>query len=464
MSQNTIVAIATPPGSGGIGIIKISGPAAVNILSKIFRKKDKKKASELSFNFFYESHQFYYGHIIEPVSACIIDEALVIAMNAPFSHTGEDVVEIQTHAGQFVLMSILKLVMSCGAELAEPGEFTKRAFINGKIDLTQAEAVMDIINAKSEKSLKIASSQIKGDLKNKINNIYNIVQEYLIQIEADIDFSDDTDNDLLSIDPDKLFLDAVKPVNTLIKHYESSHIYRDGIRLSIVGRPNVGKSTLMNCLFQKERSIVTAIPGTTRDVISDNMVICGIPVTINDTAGIHVTADPVEKIGIKKAKESAEDSDIILLLTDASVTILPEDIKFINEFDSLKLILIVNKIDLVNNYENKIKEISTDIPCIPISAKLNIGIADLKKEIVRQLNCASDNNISVIVPNIRQKKLLEKAAASITSACRALTDKYPSELVSIDLHEACNFLGEILGITTKVDILDGIFKNFCIGK
>ncbi len=463
MNQKTIAAIATPSGSGGIGIIKISGPAAINILSKIFLRKDK-KTSALSFNSFYKSHQFYYGHIVVPSSSHIIDEALVTAMNAPFSHTGEDVAEIQSHAGQLVLMSILELVLSCGAELAEPGEFTKRAFINGKIDLTQAEAVMDIINAKSENSLKIASSQIKGDLKNKINDIYQVIKEYLIRLEADIDFSDDTDENLLTIEPDKLISDIVKPINILIEHYKTSHIYRDGIRLSIIGRPNVGKSTLMNCLFQKERSIVTTIPGTTRDIISDSMLICGIPVIINDTAGIHATIDPVEKIGIKKTEESIEESDLILLLTDASVRRAPEDITFFNEFNSSKLILIINKIDLVDNYKNKINGVSANIPCIPISAKLNMGINDLKKAITKKLNCVSVDNVNVIVPNIRQKKLLEKAKSNIFSACKALTNNYPLELICIDLHEALGFLGEIMGVTAKADILGGIFENFCIGK
>ena len=340
MNDSTITAVATPPGKGGIGIIRISGKDALSIAESIFVKKQRKnlpeKNKEKSFSNkgqYFESHKLYLGNIINEKKGKKIDEVLLSVMKAPNSYTKEDVVEINAHSGQIALNEILKLVLEKGARLARPGEFTKRAFINGRIDLTQAEAVIDIINARTEKSLEIANSLIDGRLKNRISLIRNSLINVLAEIDAGIDFPDEVGEDLNKNEIKKrINNEAVKPLKELLENYQRGHVFKEGIRLVVAGKPNVGKSSLMNSMANKERAIVTSLPGTTRDVIEETININGIPAIISDTAGLHDSNDPVEVIGIKKAYEHINVSDIVLFMIDASEKLTKEDYKIKKDF------------------------------------------------------------------------------------------------------------------------------------
>lgn len=331
MKTATIAAVATPPGTGGVGIIKISGPEALKIAATLFRscKNDNnpnraERSDRFPINF--QSHRLYYGHIVDPETEDHVDEVLLAVMRAPRSYTREDVVEIQAHAGAAVLRVILALVLRQGARMAEPGEFTQRAFLNGRIDLTQAEAVIDIINAKAETALKIANNQVSGQLKLAVENIRSILLDVLVQIEAAIDFPEDVSEILSSTGLEtKLRREVAVPILDLMRHYRDGCIYRDGLKLAIVGRPNVGKSSLLNCLLKKERAIVNALPGTTRDLIEDSFQVQGVPVMITDTAGLHEAEDPVEKIGIQKARECLKTADLILQVIDGSEALTVDD-------------------------------------------------------------------------------------------------------------------------------------------
>ncbi|MBW2249929.1 MAG: tRNA uridine-5-carboxymethylaminomethyl(34) synthesis GTPase MnmE, partial [Deltaproteobacteria bacterium] len=352
MNDSTITAVATPPGSGGIGIIRISGKDALSIAESIFIKKKRKNLSEEKERkkcFFnkekkFESHKLYLRNIVDNEKGKKIDEVLLAVMKAPNSYTREDVVEINAHSGQIALNEIIKLILKNGARLAQPGEFTKRAFINGRIDLTQAEAVIDIINARTEKSLEIASSQIEGNLKNKISLIRNSLIKLLSEIEAGIDFPDE---EIKGLDNDEIMAriqkEGIKPLKELLKGYEKGHVFKEGIRLVVAGKPNVGKSSLMNRMANKERAIVTALPGTTRDIIEETININGIPAIISDTAGLHNSKDPIEVLGIEKAYEQIKISDIVLFMVDASTELTKEDYKILKDLRNKKKIIIINK-------------------------------------------------------------------------------------------------------------------------
>ncbi|MBW1822079.1 MAG: tRNA uridine-5-carboxymethylaminomethyl(34) synthesis GTPase MnmE, partial [Deltaproteobacteria bacterium] len=348
MNDSTITAVATPPGSGGIGIIRISGKDALSIAESIFIKKKRKNLSEENERkkcFFnkgkkFESHKLYLGNIVDNEKGKKIDEVLLAVMKAPNSYTKEDVVEINAHSGQIALNEIMKLILKKGARLAQPGEFTKRAFINGRIDLTQAEAVIDIINARTEKSLEIASSQIEGNLKNRISLIRDSLIKLLSEIEAGIDFPDE---EIEGLDNDDIMArikkESIKPLKELLGGYEKGHIFKEGIRLVVAGKPNVGKSSLMNRMANKERAIVTAFPGTTRDIIEETININGIPAIISDTAGLHNSKDPIEVLGIEKAYEQISISDIVLFMIDASTELTKEDYKILKDLSNKKKII-----------------------------------------------------------------------------------------------------------------------------
>jgi len=317
MEYDTIAAIATPTGSGGIGIIKISGKDAFSIAEAIFQKSHASRGEGSSeskaLSFPLKSHRLYHGHIVNPGTGQVLDEVLLSAMKAPRTYTREDVIEINTHSGHIVMASILDLVLQQGARLADPGEFTKRAYLSGRIDLTQAEAVIDIINSRTQKSLEIATSQIKGNLKNRIESIRGSLIDIITQVEAAIDFPEDV-GDVIDAVSVKQILDKeiIGELSDMVEQYENAHFLRDGLKMIVVGRPNVGKSSLMNRLIQEDRVIVTPIPGTTRDLIEETLNIHGIPVIIADSAGLHETKDPVEVIGIGKTKDYIHASDLIL--------------------------------------------------------------------------------------------------------------------------------------------------------
>jgi tRNA modification GTPase len=471
MEQDTIAAVATPVGSGGIGIIKISGRQALSIAAAIFQKKGDTPgglpATDAHLVAAMQSHRLYYGHIVDPANGKVLDEVLLAAMSAPHTYTREDVVEINAHSGHVVLAATLELVLKQGARLAEPGEFTKRAYLNGRIDLTQAEAVVDIINSRTDKALEIAASQMRGDLKQKVEAIRDILLEMLTEIEAAIDFPEDVE-DIVMGGKAVAVIDkkAIVPLKELIQQYENAHILRDGIKMAVVGKPNVGKSSLMNRLLQNDRAIVTSIPGTTRDLIEETLNIRGIPVVVADTAGLHETEDPVEVIGIQKTEAYINKADLVLFMIDASAPLAREDYRIYETIHNKRAILVVNKIDLVNNNAGPdLPDTWEQTPAIRISALYGEGLGALKDLIAKismgEYQLEAENTT---IPNLRHKIALERCLQLTTAAAEAINNKTPFELVAIDIQEAIDALGEIVGLTTREDIIDQIFSRFCIGK
>ncbi|MES0445385.1 MAG: tRNA uridine-5-carboxymethylaminomethyl(34) synthesis GTPase MnmE [Desulfobacterales bacterium] len=471
MDNNTIAAIATPTGFGGIGIIKISGKGALSIASSIFQRStassDKPKDTNSACFSSLKSHQLYYGHVVDPANGRVLDEVLLSVMLAPHTYTMENVVEINTHAGPVVQASILDLVIKKGARLAEPGEFTKRAYLNGRIDLTQAEAVIDIINSRTDKALEIATSQIKGRLKKSVESIRQSLINLLTEIEAAIDFPDDVGEIINTKTAIKVLENhVIVDLKDLIDHYKNAHILRDGLKMVVVGRPNVGKSSLMNRLIQNDRAIVTSIPGTTRDLIEEILNIHGIPVIIADTAGLHETDDPVEVIGIKKTQEYINGSDLVLFMVDASDSLTSEDYKIYETINDKQMILVVNKSDLAeDDFELEAADSWKKIPSIKISALYGSGINELK-DLIAKLTIG-ERGFEVgnkIIPNLRHKIALERSLQLSVSAVEEIRKETPFELIAIDILEAVDTLGEVIGVTVKEDVIDQIFSRFCIGK
>jgi tRNA modification GTPase len=470
MEQETIAAVATPVGSGGIGIIKISGRDALSIADAIFQKKGGTPGGSRTQDAHLaalQSHRLYHGHVVDPASGRVLDEVLLAAMSAPHTYTREDVVEINTHSGHVVLAATLELVLKQGARLAEPGEFTKRAYLSGRIDLTQAEAVVDIINSRTDKALEIAASQIRGDLKQKVEAIRDFLLEILTEIEAAIDFPEDVEDIIKDGKAVALIANkAIEPLKELIRQYENAHVLRDGIKMAVVGKPNVGKSSLMNRLLQNDRVIVTPIPGTTRDVIEETLNIRGIPVVVADTAGLHETDDPVEVIGIQKTEAYINRSDLVLFMIDAAEPLAREDYRIYETIYNKRSIIVVNKIDLVDkNAGPDLPDTWEQTPVIKISALYGEGLGALKDLIAKssmgEFHLEAEN---ATIPNLRHKIALERCLQLATSAVEATNNKTPFELVAIDIQEAIDALGEIVGITTREDVIDQIFSRFCIGK
>ena len=471
MECDTIAAIATPIGSGGIGIIKISGQDAFSIAETIFQRShpswgaDRPEGEALSFPL--KSHRLYHGYIVNPETGRVLDEVLLSAMKAPRTYTREDVIEINTHSGYIVMASILDLVLQKGARLADPGEFTKRAYLSGRIDLTQAEAVIDIINSRTEKSLEIATSQIKGDLKNRIEFMRHSLIDILTQVEAAIDFPEDV-GDFIDVESVNQILDksVIDELSDMVAQYENAHFLRDGLKMIVVGRPNVGKSSLMNRLIKNDRVIVTPIPGTTRDLIEETLNIRGIPVIIADSAGLHETKDPVEVIGIEKTKGYIHTSDLILFMIDASDPFTVEDNIIYQTIGDKRLILVINKIDLVEDgFKTEIPETWDKIPSVKISALFGNGLSSLKDLIAKLVLGGHHLDVqNTIVPNLRQKIALEKSLKLAVSASEEIRKGTSFDLIAIDIKEILDNLGEIIGVAAKEDVIEQIFKRFCIGK
>jgi len=366
-----------------------------------------------------------------------------------------------------VLGSILNLVLKSGARLAEPGEFTKRAYLNGRIDLTQAEAVIDIINSRTEKSLEIATSQIKGGLKSTIESIRITLLDILTEAEAAIDFPEDVGEIIHAEEViEVLEKRVIEDLKKLVDQYENARFLRDGLKMAVIGRPNVGKSSLMNRLIQADRVIVTPIPGTTRDLIEETLNIYGIPVVIADTAGLHDTDDPVEIIGIEKTQEYLNGSDLILFMMDASDPLTGEDIKIYETVKHKRMIMVINKIDLVEDgFELAIPDTWGKIPSVNISALYGSGLTTLK-ELIAKL-ATGEYRLEVrnrIVPNLRHKIALEKSLQLVVAAAKEIRNGTPIELIAIDIQEAIDRLGEIIGVSVREDVIDQIFSRFCIGK
>jgi len=475
MDNSTIAALATPGGRGGIGIIKISGPEAVSIAEDIFRPHHSNcdfgniQRSELleNNNGHFQSHKLNYGQIVDPETERALDEVLVSVMKAPHTYTKEDVVEINAHGGAVALQAILALVLRQGARLAEPGEFTKRAFLNGRIDLTQAEAVIDVVNARTEESLQIATAQIDGQLRNQIESIRKPLIHFLTHAEAVIDFPEDVDD---IFDLRKTAIEVQKkvigPLKMLIRNYMDAGVLRDGLKVAVVGKPNVGKSSLMNCLVQKDRAIVTSIPGTTRDVIEETVNIQGIPVVLSDTAGLHETDDPVETLGIEKTLKHVTGCDLVLFLIEAHRSLSDVDYQIYEKVKSKPLIIAINKIDLVKqNRHRPIPEPWREYEKVYTSALYGQGIDSLKNKIVQLTTGENPIDLEeIIVPNLRQKVILERSIKAAEGMMAEIQNGTPIDLIAIDIQDAIDSLDEILGSNVKVDVLDQIFNQFCIGK
>ncbi len=453
----TIAAISTPRGEGGIGIIRISGDDSFDILNKIFKAKNPNK--DLGF------YKFNYGFIYEGDQ--IIDEAMVVRLKGPKTYTCEDVVEINCHGGYLVTQKILELVLKKGARHAEKGEFTKRAFINGRIDLSQAEAVMDIIQGKTEKSISLSLDQLRGDLKEKIKHLKTALLDITAHVNVVLDYPEEGIDEPLPAHLRDNLEDVYDEINRLIESYNKGKKIKEGIKTAIIGKPNVGKSTLLNSLLKEERAIVTHVPGTTRDIIEEVISIKGIPLVLADTAGIRETEDIVENIGVEKSKEIIEKSDLILLVLDASRELEKNDyeiIELIRE-NGKKAILLLNKIDLERKIEmKKLNEISNDI--LEISAKEEKGMEEMEEKIYSFIleEEVEDSSEKLIITNIRHKSALDKTKTAIDSIFETIDTGMPMDLISVDLKEALDSLSEITGEISSEDILDHVFSNFCVGK
>ena len=470
-NASTIAAIATPLGQGGIGIVKLSGRESVSIADAIFRPSGKTRrptgTSGEEVPGTRATHQLSHGHILDPDSNQILDEVLVSVMLAPNTYTREDVVEINAHSGPVVLEAILELVVRMGARLAEPGEFTKRAYLNGRIDLTQAEAVIDIINAKTSRSLQAATAQIRGELKGRIGKTRESLVALLTEVEAGIDFPDEV-ADLRDRRELGEFLQnsVAADLEGLIQSYRSSHVLRDGLNLIILGKPNVGKSSLLNRLASKDRVIVTSVPGTTRDLIDETVIIHGIPVVVTDTAGLQETGDEIEALGIGKTLARLEESDLVLFMVDASGPLSDADLRIYERIKERKHLLVLNKMDLVRSgSEVKIPRGWERAGAVRISALFNRGLDELKNGIKKKAlhDCGFREGNSVI-PSLRHVLSLQSSMESVTRAADGAKGDMPSEIIAIDLQEAIQSLGEIIGVTAREDVLETIFSRFCVGK
>jgi len=462
LCEDTIAAIGTPIGKGAIGIVRISGKEALPILKSLFRRKSGKEVKE------FEERKMYYGVVVDRFGEPI-DEVLAVYMKGPRSFTGEDVVEIHSHGGIVVVRQILREVLSRGARLAEPGEFTMRAFLNGKIDLTQAEAINQLIEAKSELSAKVALRQLEGTLSRKIRELRDFILETKAYIEAAVDFPEEEVEIIESGKVKERLLEAVGRVEELLKTYREGRLIREGIKVAIVGRPNVGKSSLLNALLQEERAIVTEIPGTTRDVIEETVTFKGLPLRLIDTAGIREAEDRVERIGIERSLEKLKEADVVLFLIDGSEGFTEEDREILERIEEKKkVILVINKADLGLNFRCRdAKELGLE-RCVEISAKRGEGIERLA-ELITELVMLEPETVlggdEVVITSERHRELLERAEESLKRALKTLESGVESpEFLSMDIDDALKALGEIVGEVTTEDMYDIIFSRFCIGK
>ena len=457
--EDTIAAIATPFGESGIGIVRISGSLAESISRNLF--KFKKKFHRLS------SHRFNYGEIVDPESDIPVDEVLLVLMKGPKTYTREDCVEIHCHGGYLVLQKVLELVLRYGARLAQPGEFTKRAYFNGRIDLTQAEAVVDLIRSKTMVSLEIANQQLRGLLHDELCGMRQKLIDVLALIEAHIDFPEE-DLEPMSHESLRENLGALaKKTRDMVGSYEEGKIFREGISCAIIGKANVGKSSLLNILLKEDRAIVTPIPGTTRDVIEEVLNIREIPVRLVDTAGLRRTVDPIEMEGVKRTRQRMADSDLILFVLDGSQPLSHEDTEILFEVETRKKVIVVNKRDLPLRISiDQIRRFSEKDPAVFISALENTGIDELKETIYRSLIQRSVRTSPeyVIVANVRHKDALSRAGESIIQALKGLEEGTSPEFIAFEVRTALEAIGEIIGETAHEDVLNRIFQQFCIGK
>lgn len=464
MQGDTIAAIATAMTNSGIGIVRISGEDAFAVIDRIYRSKyGDKILSQMP------SHTIHYGYICDEDK--VIDEVMVAVMKAPNSYTTEDTVEIDCHGGILVMRRILETVIKYGARPAEPGEFTKRAFLNGRIDLSQAESVIDIINAKNDFALESSIYQLRGSIKEKIRNIRGSIIHEIAFIESALD-----DPEHVIIDDgygtwlNDIILEIIAQIEDILTVSENGELLKEGIRTVIVGKPNAGKSSLMNVLVGKERAIVTNVPGTTRDALEEQVNLEGITLNIVDTAGIRKTEDMVEKIGVEKTKEYAKQADLIIYVVDASVDLDRDDQDILEILKDHKVIVLLNKSDLSQkiseeNFRDKISENSLSLPIISFSAKEETGIKELK-EVIQEMFFSGQisSNDEIYITNARQKTALQSALKSLLLVKNSIESGMPEDFYSIDLMDAYESLGTIIGESAGEDLIQEIFSKFCVGK
>ena len=451
---DTIVAISTPPGRGGIGIVRLSGPAARSIAEPLLKLRHPLAAGQARF-----------AEVLDSEKSAL-DEAVVTLFAAPNSYTSEDVVEIAAHGSPVLLEYLVRQSIANGARLAEPGEFTQRAFLSGRLDLTQAEAVHDLIESQTLHQARIAAQQLGGALSRRIAPIKESLIKLIAELEAGVDFVED-DLDLLTTTQ---ILVQLKPIqatlNALEQTFSYGRIVRDGFTLAIVGRPNAGKSSLFNRLVERDRAIVTASPGTTRDLIVERVAMNGIPVDIIDTAGLrtHGELDEAEALGIAKSREALADADILLLVADATQPLQPEDLDLLNTNTNRNTILVYNKSDLLSPTAEPRNEEQTNVATTQTSALTGAGIPELRSKIVSLVTVGASTSDTAMITNLRQQQSVTSALQALTRAREATTKNAPHEILLLDLHEALNALDTLTGTTTPDDILQRIFSTFCIGK
>jgi len=471
--MDTIAAISTPLGTSGIGVVRISGPESIQIASRLFVSpamlRGGKRAPKHSGCADLPTNTAHHGTLLDPRTNDAIDDVVLTVFRAPSSYTGEDVVEVSCHGGIAILKSALKAALDSGARLAAPGEFTRRAFLNGKLDLAQAEAVNDLIRARTDGARRVALSQLDGALSSRVRASRERLLGVIAAIEAAIDFPDDVD------EPDRSWLAseigaARESVASLLATFGRGRLFREGLRVAIAGRVNVGKSSLLNALLRHARAIVTPVPGTTRDVIEESLEIHGIPIVALDTAGLRSTDDPVEKIGVEFAERSLDSADLILLVFDISKGIIREDLELLERFKEKPAIAVLNKIDLLPEEarglvtEEHVGRLGRSLPAVQTCASSGQGIEELEDAIAQAAASCDLGEEAAVVSNIRHQQALGRVLDSLDQALITLQGANPIDLLSVDLASARDSLGLITGETASDDLLDRIFSEFCVGK
>lgn len=457
---DTIAAISTPPGEGGIGIVRVSGEDALTIIDRLYQMNEKKLSRV-------DSHTVHYGHIVDPEKNQVIDEVMVSVLKGPKTYTREDIVEINTHGGMLVTNQVLQAVLSQGARLAQPGEFTKRAFLNGRIDLSQAEAVMDVIESKTEASKSNAFNQLSGDLSEVVENLRREILNVLAQVEVNIDYPeyDEVEEMTSSLLMNKA-QELLTEITSILSTAQQGRILREGLKTTIIGRPNVGKSSLLNRLLGEDKAIVTDIEGTTRDIVEDYVNVRGVPLKLIDTAGIRETEDTVEKIGVERSRQAIEESDLILFVIDQSQALNETDHELLKLTEEEQRIIVLNKSDLEPVVSlDEIEGLVGGSPVIATSMMDKSGIDDLENAIAQLFfqgeTIEKDANY---ISNTRHIALLNETRQSLEDVINGLNMGMPVDLVQIDMTHAWETLGEITGDTMQDELLNELFSNFCLGK
>ncbi|RAL23408.1 tRNA uridine-5-carboxymethylaminomethyl(34) synthesis GTPase MnmE [Thermoflavimicrobium daqui] len=458
METDTIAAISTPPGEGGIAIIRVSGPEAIPIADQIYHGKNNLENVP--------THTVQYGHIVHPQTKERIDEVLVTVMRSPRTFTREDVVEISCHGGMIPVQATLEALLLSGARLAEPGEFTKRAFLNGRIDLSQAEAVIDLIRSKTNQAAKVAIQQAEGRLSRMIRRLRHDIVETLAHLAVNVDYPEYDAEELTSQYLVQRCESILKEIDQLLQTARQGKILREGIATVIVGRPNVGKSSLMNTLTQENKAIVTEIPGTTRDVIEEYVNVRGIPLRLLDTAGIRETEDVVERIGVERSREALAQADLVLLVLNYAEPLTDDDRKLLRLLQGYTKVVIVNKVDLPRRLDlEEVQSLIGETPLITTSIKEEKGIDQLEEAIARLFYLGKmEMTDQTYVSNTRHIHLLTQAKKSVQEVLNGIESGMPLDMVEIDLKNAWQYLGEVIGEAVAEDLIDQIFSQFCLGK